>query len=384
MTSSGDSLQSPNDLANDQLERSFFLAARTAPVMIWMQGTDNRCVYVNEGWLRFTGRSLESQLGNGWMEVVHPDDLNAMRMTHRDACELRGPLQIRYRARRHDGEYRWILDTGVPRFDESGVFAGYVGSCIDVTERKLAEEALVDLERRVLSAQEEERARIARELHDDITQRIAVLGWEVHNMDKRPHGEERRSRKSIISLEERLRKLGRDIQAISHRLHSSHLEYLGLEAAADALCRELQSNKGVRIDFTCEGLPRHVSKDLEICMYRVLQESLHNAIKHSGAQEYKVELIGNASEVRLTVCDTGVGFDPTQAKNQQGLGLISMRERLRLVHGDFQLESLPGHGTTIRCSVKIANVTSKTLKSRREKPYPTEPAFPQTSDVSNQ
>jgi signal transduction histidine kinase len=252
----------------------------------------------------------------------------------------------------------------VPRFEEDGSFAGYVGSCIDVTERKLAEEALADLERRVLSAQEEERARIARELHDDVCQRIAVLGWEVQNMDRRPHGEERRSRKSIISLEGRLRKLGSDIQAISHRLHSSELEYLGLEAAADALCRELGSKNNVKIEFTCESIPRKLAKDVGICIYRVLQEALQNAIKHSGVRMFKVRLNGNSREVRLIVRDDGDGFDVTKT-DKHGLGLISMRERLRLMDGDFQVESLPGRGTTIRCSVRIAQRDSESpsLKS---------------------
>ena len=347
-----DALQRPSDPANSQIEDGFFLAARIAPVMIWMTDRNTLCVYVNEGWLRFTGRPLESQLGNGWMEGVHPDDLQSMRSTYLDACHRRIPFQMNYRARRHDGEYRWILDTGVPRFEENCLFAGYVGSCIDVTERKLAEEALSNLEGRILTAQEEERERIARELHDDINQRIAVLCLELVGMDKRQYGKERRSRKSINSLVEQLRKMGSDIQAISHRLHSSHLEYLGLEGAADALCRDLQSKYKVEIEFTCDGIPRSLQKDVGVCLYRVLQEALQNAIKHSGVQEFQVDLIGNAREVRLTVSDQGVGFNP-KADRLRGLGLISMRERLRLAHGDFQVESVPGRGTTIRCSVNI-------------------------------
>jgi PAS domain S-box-containing protein len=350
MTSPIRELQGPS-----QIEQGFLLAARTAPVMIWMTDQNALCVYVNEGWLRFTGRSFDSQLGNGWMEAVHRDDPLSMRSTYLDSCQRRVPFQMNYRARRYDGQYRWILDTGVPRFEETCLFAGYVGSCIDVTERKLAEEALSDLQRRVFLAQEEERERIARELHDDINQRISVLCWELQGMDRRPVGAERRSRKSIISLEERLRKLGSDIQAISHRLHSSHLEYLGLEAAAHALCRELHSTYKVEIAFTCEGIPRDLPKDVGVCLYRVLQEGLQNAIKHSGVREFKVDLIGFEPEARLTISDKGVGFDPTITDKQRGLGLISMRERLRLMNGDFRVDSELGGGTTIRCSVRIAS-----------------------------
>ncbi len=178
-------------------------------------------------------------------------------------------------------------------------------------------------------------------------------------MDRLPIGEERRSRKSINSSAERLRKIGTDIQKISHRLHSSHLEYLGLEAAAHALCQELQLKHNVEIEFRCEGIPRYLHKDVGLCLYRVLQESLQNAIKHSGVQEFKVELIGNASEARLTVSDGGMGFNP-KTDRMQGLGLISMRERLRLAHGEFQIESAPGYGATIRCSVPIANQAGST------------------------
>ena len=149
MTTGRNGFQPPSELAKNQMHDGFLLAAKIAPVMIWMTDHNTCCVYVNEGWLRFTGRTFETQLGDGWMDGVHLDDLNAMRSTYQDACDRREPFQINYRVRRHDGEYRWILDTGVPRFAENRLFAGYVGSCIDVTERRLAEEALMDLEGRL-------------------------------------------------------------------------------------------------------------------------------------------------------------------------------------------------------------------------------------------
>ena len=349
------------DLARCESEQRFLLAAKSAPVMIWMSGIDKLCTYCSEPWLEFTGRSMEAELGNGWTEGIHPDDLKQCIATCQGAFDRRDPFQMQHRFRRHDGEYRWIFDTGVPRFDQEGAFVGYIGSCVDITERKLAEEAMADLERRVLSAQEGERARIARELHDDINQRIAVLVCELHEMDRRPSGEERRSRESIESLTEQLTRIASDIQTISHRLHSSHLEYIGLAAAAEVLCRELRTKHQVEIEFTRVGIPRSLPKDISLCLYRVLQEGLQNAIKHSGIQQFKVELLGNSSEVRLTIRDNGAGFDPTRADNQQGLGLISMRERMRLVHGEFSLESRPGQGTTIKCQVPIEDQITQRL-----------------------
>ena len=354
------------DIARGESEDRFVLAAKTAPMMIWMSGTDKLCTYFNEPWLEFTGRSMEAEIGNGWTEGVHPDDLNRCIATYVESFDRRVPFQMQYRLRHHDGAFHWILDTGVPRFEKEGSFVGYIGSCVDFTDRKLAEDAIADLERRVLESQEVERARIARELHDDINQRITVLSVELENMDRRPFGEERRSRKSLEGVTQELKRLGRDIQNFSHRLHSSHLEYLGLETASAALCRDIRAKHQTDIEFTAMGVRRDLPKDVSLSLYRVLQESLQNAIKHSGAKKFRVELIGNANEIRLTVSDNGAGFDPTCAENQRGLGLISMRERMRLVHGDFLLESGPGRGTTIKCEVQIGSQTPKDISAPTE------------------
>jgi len=343
------------ELARGESERRFRLAAKTAPVMIWMSGTDKLCTYFNESWLKFTGRTMVEESGNGWAHGVHPDDLDECVATYVESFDRRQPFQMQYRLRRFDGEFRWIVDTGVARFDEVGSFAGYIGSCIDITDRKLADEAVADLERRILTAQEEERARIARELHDDINQRIAMLGWEIRQLDRRPAGEERRSRKSIDQLTERLSQIANDIQTISHRLHSSHLEYLGLEAAVRALCEDLRKQHQVEIALTCERIPRNLPKDVSLALYRVLQEALQNAIKHSGTKQFRVDLVADANEILLTASDSGSGFIVQDGLRGQGLGLISMRERMRLVHGEFSVESEPGCGTTVRCEVPIAN-----------------------------
>src|SRR5439155_4355433 len=131
--------------------------------------------YVNQSWLEFTGRPLEAELRYGWTEVVHKEDFKRCVQTYSQAVDHREPYGMEYRARRHDGEYRWILDTGVPRFNPDGSFAGFIGSCLDITDRKLAEEALATVGRRLIVAHEEERTWIARELHDDIAQRIALV-----------------------------------------------------------------------------------------------------------------------------------------------------------------------------------------------------------------
>jgi signal transduction histidine kinase len=215
-------------------------------------------------------------------------------------------------------------------------------------------ESLVGFEQKVLAALEREQARIARELHDDISQRITLLIWESRGMDQSPPptGQEESQRKSRGWLTEQLQKLANDIQTIAHRMHPSHLEYLGLAAAADILCRDLAAKHQVEINLRCDGIRRDLSKDISLCLYRVLQEGLQNAIKHSGVQQFSVGLFGTRSVVRLIIMDNGVGFDAGQAEKRHGLGLISMRERMRLVHGAISLKSTPGQGTTIRCRVR--------------------------------
>jgi len=334
-------------------EQRFRLVANTAPVMIWMSGPDKLCTYFNLPWLEFSGRPLEAELGNGWSERVHPQDLTDCLDISTRAFALRESFRKQYRLRRHDGEYRWVVDIGVPRLGPEGHFAGFIGSCIDVTESKLAEEALGGMGRRLIEAHEEERTWIARELHDDVNQRIALLTVQLKQWVKHPPSSEANVRKYIGSVCEQLSDLGRDVQALSHRLHSSKLEYLGIGVAAGSFCKELSEQQQVEIEFSQEGIPHNLPKEISLCMFRVLQEALQNAVKHSGARHFRVELCGTSAQIQLTVKDLGVGFDPQDAFNYRGIGLISMRERLQLVGGELSIQSDPGHGTTINACVPL-------------------------------
>ena len=328
-------------------EERFRLVANTAPVMIWMAGPDKLCNYFNQPWLEFTGRPLETELGNGWSEGVHPEDLKDCLDTYTRAFDLREPFKMQYRLRRHDGEYRWLLDTGMPRINPNGSFVGYIGSCLDVTEAKLAEEALANMGRKLIEAHEEERTWIARELHDDINQRVALLAVELEQWGQHFPGSQSDVKYHMSHLRQRLFDLGKDIQALSHRLHSSKLDCLGIASAANSFCRELSEQQKVEIDFRHSGVPGSLPKEISLCLFRVLQESLQNAAKHSAVRHFSVALHGTPEEIQLTVSDLGVGFDPQDAVNRQGLGLISMRERLQLVNGELSIKSQPGHGTTV-------------------------------------
>jgi PAS domain S-box-containing protein len=167
-------------------EERFRVMANAAPVLIWMSGVDKLCTYFNQGWLDFTGRPLEAEPGNGWLEGVHADDVEKCLDTYTKAFDRREPFQMEYRLRRHDGEYRWIYDQGVPRFNADSSFAGYIGTCIDVTESKLSAQALSTMNQRLIEAHEEERARLARELHDDIVRRLALLSVNLQLVKRTP------------------------------------------------------------------------------------------------------------------------------------------------------------------------------------------------------
>jgi PAS domain S-box-containing protein len=341
-------------------EGRFRLVANAAPVMIWMSGADKLCTYFNEGWLSFTGKSLEAELGNGWVQGVHPDDLGHCLKQYTAAFDAREPYRIEYRLRRYDGHYRHILSSGVPWLTATGSFAGYIGSAMDITERKQAEEVLSSLSQRLIEAQEEERTWIARELHDDINQRIALLSGNVEELRQAMPKSAGNLKQQIGGMIEELQTLGSDIQALSHRLHSSKLEYLGFEAAASSVCRELAQKFKVKIMFHAQNIPRDLSKDISLSLYRILQESLQNAIKHSGSDHIQVKISGGPREIELTVRESGKGFRPQEAIQGRGLGLISMQERLKLVNGVLSIDSQPGRGTTIHARVPFAHKTKAT------------------------
>ncbi len=341
------------EFALRESEERFRLMSHAAPVLIWMSGTDKLCTYFNKPWLDFTGRPLSAELGNGWTDGVHAEDLERCVETYARAFDRREPFRMEYRLRAGDGEYHWLLDIGVPRFNPDESFAGYIGSCIDVTERKLAEEALYSLSSRLIEAQEQERTRIARELHDDFSQRMAILSIELDLLKRDVPGLSGDALHRLDSLRGQAREFATDIQALSHELHSAALDHLGIVVAMRGFCQEFGEKQKLRIDFRGQNLPSPVSRDVALCLYRVLQEALHNAAKHSRASQYNVQLVGTPGEIQLTVSDDGVGFDVEAVNKDRGLGLISMRERVKLVNGTFSIASQLNLGTEISVRIPV-------------------------------
>jgi PAS domain S-box-containing protein len=335
-------------------EDRFRLVANSAPVLIWMSGTDRLCTFFNQGWLKFTGRTLEEELGDGWVAGVHPDDLRHCLATYSAAFDARADFEMEYRLRRFDGVYRWVVDLGVPRFEADATFCGYIGSCLDITERKSSVEALHNLTGRLIAAQEEERARIARELHDDFSQRLALLGIGLGQLWKKLSKSNAEEQESVHEMLNGTKEMSSDLHSLSHQLHSSKLEHVGLVSALRGLCREMSEKYEVSVLFSESDCPRNIPTDVALCLFRVAQEGLANVVKHSRSKDARVELRGNAAGISLRISDSGRGFDPRVRKPDAGIGMIGMTERLRLVGGRLLVKSEPDRGTEIRAEVPLA------------------------------
>ena len=238
--------------ATRESEERFRLIANTAPVMIWMSGTDNEITYLNQTWLDYAGQPSDAAVETLRATVLHPDEAERCREVYETAFEQRVPFQLEHRLRRRDGEYRWVVTAGVPRYKADRSFVGYIGTSVDITERKLAEGILSS--QKLIEAHEEESRRIARELHDDINQRLAVLSMRLGYLKEGPPASAAEFKQEIGEVGQEIADLAADIQAVSHRLHPAKLEILGLEKAAASFCEELSTRHGVTIDVHFENV----------------------------------------------------------------------------------------------------------------------------------
>jgi len=334
-------------------EERFRVMADTIPSLIWMCDSRGRITYLNGRRIAFTGADPKAEYGHAWIAYVHRDDAKNVLGAVLQALKAREPFSQEYRLRRSDGVYRWIFDVASPRVNGDGSFAGFIGSAIDITDQKLAQQALEKVSGQLIEAQEKERGRIARELHDDICQRLALLSMELEQVNPDSDTAPGSTKESLDQIHEHCSEIASDVQTLSHQLHSSKLEYLGLAAALKGLSREFSKQHGVSVEFTESNVPKPLPNDVSLCLFRVAQEALHNAAKYSGTIQFAVEVRGLADAVQLVVQDAGAGFDVEAAKRREGLGLLSMQERVHLVHGKFYVESKPGAGTKVVAEVPV-------------------------------
>jgi len=328
------------------------LAAETGGAGFWTLDMETGAIWATPKLKELFGLKPDDTIDiTTFLAMVHPADRKSVRQKIQ-AMSQGKEINQEYRIVLPSGTIRWVMSRGSQRGFAIDGRPLLMGITLDTTERHKSEEALRTLGSRLIEAQEKERKRIARELHDDINQRIALI---TVSLGQSLSGDDAEVRKAVHVECERLSTLGHDVQALSHRLHSSKIEYLGLASAARSLCREIAEQHRVDIHFVEAGIPRDLSNQTSLCLFRVLQEALHNAVKYSGVGQIAVELKSELQQVQLVVRDRGLGFDPQEAMKRGGLGLISMRERLQAVGGDLSIHSLPHEGTAVKACAPLTS-----------------------------
>jgi PAS domain S-box-containing protein len=333
---------------------------KSVPAGVAMLDRDMRYLQVSERWCEDHSVASSQVLGRSHYELF-PDIPQRWKEMHRRALEGETLRVDEDRWDREDGTTAWVRWEIRPWRTPTGIVGGVLIFAEDITHHKKMEEAISGMSRKLIESQEQERVRIGRELHDDIGQRLALLAVELQQLQQ-----------DSVTLPEVLSRMGElqkqtteiatDVQSLSHELHTSKLEYLGLAVAMRSFCREFGEHHKVEIDFQSHDLASPVPPDISLCLYRVLQEALHNSAKHSGGGHLEVQLWGTSDQIYLTVRDSGLGFDSEAAKESRGLGLISMQERVKLVNGTLSIESRPKRGTTICARVPL-NTGSDSMRA---------------------
>lgn len=324
-----------------------------------------RLVVYSSHWKEMHGFSKEEdyQTFEQWSERIHPDDRARVLGNLDDyLARRRQGFREEYRIRRRDHSWMWVLDRAYALWNEDGRAVRLVGSEKDITQRKQAEELLrqheaqlEDLTAKLLTAQERERQRIARELHDDFTQRLAVLAVDIGSLEPLCLSQITLLPR-IQAMREIAVRLAEDVHNFSYQLHPSLLEHLGLEVAIRDHVDDFSRRTGLAVQYEQRRVPTTLSMDIATCLYRVTQESLQNVSKHAKASKVLVRVLGTPRGIGVCVRDNGKGFSPDPAGIPfRGLGLISMEERVRLLKGTFRIHSYPGKWTEVHAWVPLAH-----------------------------
>jgi PAS domain S-box-containing protein len=283
--------------------------------------------------------------------ALHPDDRERVTRHWRYQLEHGLPYDIEYRAIRPDGSMRWLHSRGSGFYNKAGKPRYMLGVVFDVTEQKKAELERTELAGRLINAREREGMRLARELHDDFGQRLVLVSLGLEQVARMIDDSQGAASAKVRELKSALEEIETDLHSLSHRLHSSKLEMLGLAKSVESYCAEFAEKHAIQVDLDCIDLPRSIPSETSLCLLRIVQEALCNVSKHSGAPKAQVRLKGNSGEILLTIRDKGKGFDSTRNRRTDGIGIQSMRERARMLGGMFEVRSKPGGGTEIAVTI---------------------------------
>ena len=336
-------------LAHDRLrtsEEGMSLAASAAKLRFWVWDIPRDEVRASESdWSSGNWHSAHPVHFDRFIDVVHPDDLGSLRQAVRGALEGDGQYETEYRVMAPDSTVRWIAARGRVEFDQHGKPRQLRAISIDITERRRGEDEARDLYGRLITAHEDERARLAHALHDDVTQRLALLAIGAGHKEKRLG--DTIAGQAMRSMRSDLVQLSEDVHALSYALHPAILEDLGLIEALKAECGRFEAVEGIPTRFRAADGVDEPTRALSLCLYRVAQEALRNVARHSSATSVEVELRAVGTGLELVVRDNGVGFDPTRKQGRPSLGFAGMRQRLFLVDGELLIDSAPSAGTRI-------------------------------------
>ena len=312
---------------------------------------------VNEAMVQLLGWSDRELCSSPFLQLVHPDDQARTKAAFQDFPEGRSVVEIENRYRTKAGDWRW-LHWKIGRPAPGAAWISAAGR--DITEEKWAQEKLRNLADQVMTAQEEERRRIAGELHDDVTQRLATLGIELGLLKRSPAGAEAVDLDEELSrLQAQILQLSEDVRRLSHSLHPSILEHSDLAATLEMHCREFTDQYAIATSFAARDVPEDVPRPVALAFYRIAQESLRNVARHSGATAASVVLAGeDGTRLSLFVIDNGKGFDVAKVKISPGLGLVSIEERARHIGASVVIDSMPEAGTRLSVQVPLTNQTT--------------------------
>jgi PAS domain S-box-containing protein len=358
-------LQKQAERAIRESEQLFRVITDASPIMVWMSGTDKLCYYFNKGWLDFVGRTLEQESGNGWTENVHPEDFDRCLQIYVRNFDAHRPFEMEYRMRHHTGQYRWILDRGVPRHAPDGTFEGYVGGCLDINDQKDAAEKIriADDMTRLMKVQDDERRRIARELHDSAGQTLTVLGMSLAQLVDRAEGTAPDLAKEGKDIEATVRQLHREIRTTSYLLHPPLLDETGIASALNMYVEGLAERSDVAITLDVADSVGRLPSNMELAIFRLVQECLTNIYRHSGSKTALIRIVRDGDSIRIDVRDRGKGISPERLLEVQshgsGVGIMGIRERIRQFHGEIKIES-DSSGTSVTANIPIPKETRST------------------------
>jgi PAS domain S-box-containing protein len=334
-------------------ESRFRTLAECVPVVVWMTDVNSSCTYISEHWREFTGRDPQQDLGYKWVEALHPDDRDRVVRDFVEACRTEQHFRGEYRVKRADRQYGWLSDHGVPFFHADGTYAGHIGTCIDITDHKKRETTGYRVQDNLMLGQEAERKRVARELHDGVGQRIALLTMALREIESLVPAASPALQEKLQAVEDEVGRIATDLHRLSHNLHPSTVVHLGLVPALRRLCKEFSEQMNIDAEFVAAGDCADIPEETALALFRVGQECLANVAKHSQSREAKVFLIERPTEIRLTIIDTGVGFDVSRVHSSPGLGLVSIHERARMLGADVEIRSSGSRGTQVELRLPL-------------------------------